>query len=352
MQSLRRWINALLSYLFGKSDQALKRKPPRGGYRPGIDRLEDRRMPSGLVSLATFNGTDGANPIAGLIMDSSGNLYGTTEQGGSYGYGTIFELAKQGNGYSNTPTTLATFNGSNGGYPVAGLLIDASGNLYGTTAGIGAGVAGVGTVFELVKESGGYSNSVTTLASFSDSSYEGYPQAGLIMDSSGDLYGTTNGGPGYDGTVFELLATPGQGDGYSNTATTLATFNGTNGELPDAGLSAYLDEDGGVFELAKQGSGYSNAATTLATFGGLNGSVPIAGLIMDGSGNLYGTTAGGGAYDDGTVFEIVAAPTVTGLSPTTGPAGGGTTVIITGAAAELTWMTSVPWLPSKPTPPL
>ena len=106
--------------------------------------------------VALFNGTNGADPDAGLIMDCSGNFYGTTRTGGAQGDGTVFELAKG----SSTITTLASFNGSNGSYPVAGLIMDSSGNLYGTTEHGGAN--GDGTVFELAKGS----STITTLASF------------------------------------------------------------------------------------------------------------------------------------------------------------------------------------------
>ena len=107
-----------------------------------------------ITTLASFNGTNGANPHGGLIMDSSGNLYGTTELGGAACDGTVFELAKG----SGTITTLASFNGTNGTDPVAGLIMDSSGNLYGTTES----GHGDGTVFELAKGSG----TITTLASF------------------------------------------------------------------------------------------------------------------------------------------------------------------------------------------
>jgi uncharacterized repeat protein (TIGR03803 family) len=283
-------------------------------------------------TLASFNGTNGTNPLAGLIMDSSGNLYGTTELGGANGDGTVFELVKG----SGTITTLATFNGPNGTHPHAGLIMDASGNLYGTTIGtvfelakgsstittlahVGSAVGGVimdssgnlygttefgggsGTVFELVKGR----STITTLATFNG--FNGrYPVAGLIMDSSGNLYGTTEfggttyfGGPSNDGTVFELAK-------GSSTITTLAAFNGANGAAPVAGL--IMDSSGNlygttiatVFELAKG----SSTITTLATFNGANGAAPVSGLIMDSSGNLYGTTASGGANGDGTAFEL------------------------------------------------
>ncbi|MGH7168703.1 MAG: beta strand repeat-containing protein, partial [Gemmataceae bacterium] len=207
--------------------------------------------------LASFNGTNGLAPQAGLIMDRSGNLYGTTLAGGAFGdnpgYGTVFELA-QG---SSTITTLASFNGSNGSEPSGRLLTDGSGNLYGTTDF--GGVSNDGTIFELVQGSG----TITTLASFNGSNGS-EPSGSLIMDDTGNLYGTAEGG---GGTVFELAQN-------SGTITTLASFNGTNGLGPQDGL------------------------------------------IMDSSGNLYGTTVDGGVSNDGTIFELQgvasAAPTITG----------------------------------------
>ncbi len=134
-------------------------------------------------------------------MDSSGNLYGTTEEGGASNGGTIFELAHG----SSTITTLASFNGTEGKYPKAALVMDSSGNLYGTTYS-GEGHLDDGTVFELAHGSG----TITRLAFF-DGTDGDEPEAALIMDSSGNLYGTTyGGGVSGDGTIFELTgaATP------------------------------------------------------------------------------------------------------------------------------------------------
>jgi uncharacterized repeat protein (TIGR03803 family) len=245
-----------------------------------------------ITTLAVFNGTNGANPFDGLIMDSSGNLYGTTSAGSaSSGYGTVFELAHG----SGTITTLASFNGTDGSGPYAGLIMDKSGNLYGTTERGGA--SGDGAVFELAKGSG----TITTLASFNGTNGS-EPEGALIMDSSGNLYGTANtGGASSDGTVFELAH-------GSGTITTLASFNGSDGEYPEAALvmdtsgnlyGTTTYNDGTVFELA-HGSG---AITTLASFNGTDGQAPDGALIMDSSGNLYGTASGGGV-SDGTVFEL------------------------------------------------
>jgi uncharacterized repeat protein (TIGR03803 family) len=266
-----------------------------------LEQLETRVTPSySLSTLASFVFPDGAHPDAGLIMDSSGNLYGTTQSQGAYGDGTVFEVAHG----SSTITLLAAFNGNNGSAPYASLIMDSSGNLYGTTSGGGA--FSDGTVFELAQGS----STITSLAAFNGTNGSS-PYASLISDSSGNLYGTTysRGALGY-GTVFKLA----QG---SRTITTLASFNGTNGANPYASLiidgsgnlygttyNGGTFNEGTVFELAR-GSG---TITALASFNSNNltaGGNPYAGLIMDSSGNLYGTTSGGGPVNaTGTIFEL------------------------------------------------
>ncbi len=270
-----------------------------------------------ITTLASFN-LNNVHP-GGLVMDGSGNLYGITG-GGAYGDGSVFELAKG----SGTITTLASFDGTgtnngNGESP-SGLIMDGSGNLYGTTTGDGSSrPTGDGTVFEVAKGSG----TITTLADFDG--YNGFgPNGGLIMDGSGNLYGTTErGGASSGGTVFELAK-------GSDTITTLGSFNVTNGSDPESGLvmdgsgnlygttysgGAYFDlglgqgaiYGGTVFEVAKG----SDTITTLTDFDGYNGFGPNGGLIMDGSGNLYSTTSSGGPYFgpggltyESTVFEV------------------------------------------------
>jgi uncharacterized repeat protein (TIGR03803 family) len=255
--------------------------------------LENRQLLA-LTTLASFNITNGETPEGGVVLDSQGNLYGTTYGGGADGYGTVFEIAKG----SNTITTLASFNGTNGANPHGGLVLDSQGNLYGTT--FYGGAAGVGTVFEIAKGS----NTITTLASFNLASGE-FPDGGVVLDSQGNLYGTTQNGGAYGvGTVFEVAK-------GSNTITTLASFNGTNGWSPD---SVVLDSQGNLYGTAPYGGAYddgtefeiakgSSTISTLASFNGTNGVNPQS-LVLDGQGNLYGTTYYGGAYNDGTVFEI------------------------------------------------
>jgi uncharacterized repeat protein (TIGR03803 family) len=268
-----------------------------------------------LTTLASFSSSTGTHPSSGVILDSGGNLYGTTEYGGASFDGTVFELAKG----SNTITTVASFNGTNGQDPQAGLILDSSGNLYGTT--FFGGASGDGTVFELAKGS----STITTLASFNGANGED-PHTGVVMDSSGNLYGITYfGGASGNGTIFELAK-------GSGTITTLYSFNSTNGPNPQAGV--ILDSsgnlygtlagggasgDGTVYELAK-GSG---SLTTLASFNGANGNSPADTPLMDSSGNLYGTTYAGGANGFGTIFELAhGSGSITTLASFNGPNGG------------------------------
>ena len=287
---------------------------------------------SGLTTLVTNGG-----PHAGLIADANGDLFGTTYLGGANGYGTVFEIKNTGTVaapfYSNTPTTLVTFNGSNGANPYAGLTADANGDLFGTTTHGGANSDG--TVFE-IKNTGTvaapvYASAPTTLVSFNGSN-GAEPVGGLITDANGDLFGTTVvGGANGDGTVFEIKNTgTDSAPVYASTPTTLVSFNGPNGVYLDGGLIADANGDlfgttyrggangyGTVFEIRNTGTiatpVYSNIPTTLVSFNGSNGDGPDAGLIIDANGDLFGTTEEGGANGAGTVFEIknnstVAAP--------------------------------------------
>jgi uncharacterized repeat protein (TIGR03803 family) len=271
--------------------------------------------------LYAFTGYDGAYPYAGLAMDSSGNLYGTTQGGGGYGWGTVFELVHSSGSY--TDNVLYSFGGTAGdaASPIGGLLIDASGNLFGTTEGdIGpfdCGGTSCGTVFELTKSSTGYTERVLYQFTGSDGAN---PQAGLIMDSSGNLYGTTSQGGAYgQGTVFELVNSSG-----SYTEKVLYSFaGGADGSFPIASL--LIDSSGDLFGTSKMGGsttacdGYGcgtvfelvNSSGTyterlLHGFGGFqDGSTPAAALVMDNSGNLYGTTAVGGSnLQNGIVFQV------------------------------------------------
>ena len=284
--------------------------------------------------LHDFDGSDGFSPQSGLIFDAAGNLYGTASLGGTYGCGTVFELSSMpGGGW--TEKVLYSFNcisGSDGFSPLAGLVFDAAGNLYGTT--IGGGTYDYGTVFELSPMPGG-GWTETVLYSFGNGTDGAYPAYGaLIFDAAGNLDGTTSSGGTHNcqgnggcGTVFQL--SPTTGGGWSETV--LYNFgNGTDGYSPEAGLvldaagnlfgtTAYGGANGcavaqysgcgTVFELAPvAGGGWTE--TVVHNFGsGTDGVTPIAGLTFDPAGNLYGTTEVGGPSNVGTVFQ---------LSPTAG----------------------------------
>ncbi len=251
-----------------------------------------------LATIATFTGTNGAYPAAALTLDPKGNLYGTTSEGGAHGVGTAFRI----DAHSGALATIATFNGANGSRPRAGLTIDAVGNLYGTTSGGGA--KGQGTAFRIDARSG----ALATIATFNGAN-GALPLAGLTLDALGNLYGTTYaGGAKYRGTAFRI-------DANTRALTTLVTFNGLNGANPAAGLT--IDPAGNLYGTTQYGGvnyagtafridARSGALTTLASFSysNANGINPTAPLTLDAQGNLYGTTPGNGEVDLGKVFRI------------------------------------------------
>ncbi len=262
---------------------------------------------------------DGNNPYAGLIQDSNGNLYGTTYIGGTSGFGTVFQLSPPSPPATHwTETVLYSFaGGSDGAYPRAGLILDSAGNLYGTTYAGGAHT--LGTVFQLAPTSSTSNWTETLLHSFAGGSDGANPRAGLILDSAGNLYGTTYaGGTPNLGTVFRL--SPPISPATNWTETVLHPFaGGSDGANPRAGLildsagnlygttSGGTNDLGTVFELAPPISPAANWTETLlhSFVGGTSdGAAPYAGLILDSAGNLYGTTYAGGTPNLGTVFRL------------------------------------------------
>jgi len=261
-------------------------------------------------TLYTFTGgADGAYLGANLTFDAAGNLYSTTNLGGDYGYGTVFQLTPNGDG-GWTEKVLHSFNGVDGTTPTSGSpIFDAEGNLYGTTNQ--GGDYGAGTVFQLTPNGDG-SWTESVLHSF-DGADGSLPIAGLIFDQAGNLYGTTTAGGDYGGgTVFELTS---NGDG-SWTESVLRSFSGGDGSSPTANLTfdsagnlygtslnggAY--GEGTVFQLTPNGDG-TWTESVLHSFSGRDGRLPWWGLIFDPNGNAYGTTWAGGAYDGGTVFRL------------------------------------------------
>ncbi len=263
----------------------------------------------GTIFKMTTNGTlttlvslefdpDGANPQAGMTLGNDGNLYGTTYQGGSGGYGTVFRVMTNG-----TIPTLASFNSANGANPQANLTLGNDGNFYGTT--YKGGSSDYGTVFRMTTN-----GALTTLVSFGITGATNglippiYPMAGLTLGSDGNFYGTTvQGGRGF-GTVFKMT--------INGTLTTLAAFNSTNGAYPQAGLT--LGNDGNFYGTTSQGGSSGPGTvfkvttngnlTRLVSFNYNNGADPRAGLTLGSDGNFYGTTSAGGSSGYGTVFQM------------------------------------------------
>jgi uncharacterized repeat protein (TIGR03803 family) len=276
---------------------------------------------SSYKQIYAFGGHNGgSSPLSGLVFDTAGNLYGTTSSGGAQLQGVVFKLTNSGGAW--TESLLHTFTGgTDGGYPVGSLIFDGAGNLYGTAVKGGNATCDCGVVFKLTPQSGGsWTYSVLYTFSGSDGSQ---PEAGVILDSAGNLYGTTIYGGGAScscGVVFKL--TPQSGGSW--TESLLYTFtDAADGGYPGSGQLVFdhagnlygtasgggSGDNGVVFELTPS-SGASWTQTVLHTFAGSDGSLPYASVIFDGSGNLYGTTVFGGDLSDclgggcGVVFEL------------------------------------------------
>jgi uncharacterized repeat protein (TIGR03803 family) len=276
------------------------------------------------ITLHSFDGTDGANPLAAMLQASNGNLYGTTDYGGANstdaacggGCGTVFKITPSG-----TLSTIYSFCSqsgcTDGAHPYARLVQGTDGNFYGTTVYGGASEScsvgwGCGTIFKISP-----SGTLTTLHSL-DENTDGVGASGLILSIDGNFYGTAGGGgvSGH-GTVFKI--TP------SGRLTTLYSFCSqtacTDGSEPMSGLVQATDgnfygttfygganDNGTVFRITPSGT-----LTTLHSFDSTDGSNPPAGVVQATDGNLFGITQFGGAKRYGTVFEITTGGALTTL---------------------------------------
>ena len=264
-------------------------------------------------------GADGGFPYGRLTPDQSGNIYGTTEEGGSSNNGLAFEFSPS-TGNTWTEKVLHDFaaGGNDGWEPSAALIFDSAGNLYGTTDNGGAAKCnkngGCGTVFELSPSTGGHWTEQVLYTFGNSSGFDAQPMD-LIFDSSGNIYGTTfeGGGEICCGSVFKLTFASGHWTG-----TILYTFTGLNREgyypnndifLGPAGQIYGTTQYGGptglngtVFELALNGNEYTQ--TTLYGFPISDGNRPETGVVADSSGNFYGATLLGGGADVGSVFQL------------------------------------------------
>lgn len=257
---------------------------------------------------------DGAYPRNSIVFDSSANLYGTGGNGGGNNgvYGDIWELSPSGSGWYENHIYVFTGN-ADGGEPESGVVFGTDGNLYGTASEYGHTDLGCcGSVYQLVKSGSGWTEN--TLYDFTDGNDGSTPYGGVIQDAAGNLYGTTttdgaNGG----GTVFELSPS---GGGW--TFQTIYSFSGSAGQqvgpfddlvMDSSGNlygTTYLDGRygwGNVFKLTPSGSGWTYSSLHDFT-GGSDGAAPRCRLVFDSSGNLYGTASSGGTNSYGVVFEI------------------------------------------------
>jgi uncharacterized repeat protein (TIGR03803 family) len=267
------------------------------------------------IVLNTFTGgTDGSEPYSNLIMDSAGNLYGTTTLGGGSancpsGCGTAFKLTPVSGGWQST--IIQVFDGATDGSQPSALILDPAGDLYGTTRH--GGFYGYGTVFRLTPVSGGGWQE-TVLHRFTGGPDGGSPFAGLVSDAFGNLYGTTSAGGNSFGTIFKLtlvfgiwqesvLYTFTGGKDGGNPLAQL-TFDATATNLYGTTYAGGHYNNGTVFRLAYT-SGGSWLESVLHSFsGGGDGGNPIGGLTFDAAGNLYGTTVIGGGHGYGNVFQL------------------------------------------------
>jgi len=268
-----------------------------------------------LYSFDPVNGSDGSNPVGGLVRDRQGNLYGATYFGGSStncnnGCGTIFELTPSSSGW--TETVLYSFTGNaDGNYPYSTLAMDGEGNLYGTA--YGGGSDALGTVYELSASSTGMWV-LTTLHSFTGGPDGSYPEGAVVFDMMGNLCGTTSGGGPYGyGSVYQLSR------GLNGwTEKILHGFDVTDGASP-AWVSVTMDKAGNLYGTTQDG-GANNTGTVwelvysanyaeivLHSFGpkgGKDGNYPWAGVMISRDGTLYGTTVQGGTDDWGIIFAL------------------------------------------------
>lgn len=261
-----------------------------------------------------FSGPDGDFPISEVTFDRNGNIFGTTVQGGTLDEGTVFELVRSGNGWTNS--VLYNFEDETAGdEPVGGLIVDSAGNIYGTTISGGDIVCLCGVVFELSPSGGRWTYRVLHI--FTGATDGLWPQNTLMMDAAGNLYGTTSdGGPGGGGgrgggTVFELSPAGNNWDFSTIYALPPVVESGPmSGVIMDAHGNLYGTSFGGgvysqglVFKLSPTNGGWE--FTSLHDFqSGQDGQWPLGNLLMDASGNLFGTASQGGAYGDGTIWKI------------------------------------------------
>ncbi len=260
--------------------------------------------------LYNFAGNGDGNKPIGLVFDHAGNLYGTTSGGGAYNEGTAYELSPSQGGW--TKTILHSFGlDADGITPYRSVMIfDNAGNLYGST--YFGGTFNAGTIFQLQPSGSGWTENV--IYNFTGNSDGRFPYSGLIIDQSGNLYGTTtDAGSGGGGTVFELSPS---GGGW--TYSVLYSFTGSLGDSCGPAYALAMDAAGNlydttecdgahafgnIFKLTNTGGSWTYSSLYDFT-GSSDGYFPISGVAFDTSGNVYGTTYYGGTNNAGVIWKI------------------------------------------------
>jgi uncharacterized repeat protein (TIGR03803 family) len=269
--------------------------------------------------LVSFSGTgNGSRPQCILAMDAHGNLYGTTATGGNTNGGLVFRVTPHGGGVWTEETIHSFDSAADGTGPSGGVVLDAAGNVYGTT--VSGGAFGLGTAFELSQVGGSYH--LTVIHSFGSTGDGIFPYAQMIFDAEGNLYGTTAYGGAFGtgeeggGTVFEISP---QGGGLWSEQVLHSFASGEDGVQVSGGVAfdsagnlygatfvGGTHGDGIIYELSPQ-TGGTWTETIVHNFSGgtADGRLPMAGVTLDAAGNVYGTTSAGGPYARGVVFELV-----------------------------------------------
>src|SRR5271165_575079 len=268
------------------------------------------------TTLYSFQGDDGCALSGPLTLDQAGNFYGTTLNENGKGYGNVYELSPSHGGWTETVLHAFTLSNGDGIFPgYGGVVFDKAGNLYGMTSGGGdlscAPGYGCGMVFQLTPSGSGWTES--DVYSFENGSDGAYPLGGVIFDSSGNLYGATStGGSGNGGTVFELSPSNGYWNfgllaGLVSTGTSAGSWSSLvmdkAGNLYGTARANGVYGEGSVFKLSPSNGGWTY--TSLHDFYcATDGCSPYGSVVFDANGNIYGTTGGGGASYAGTVWEI------------------------------------------------
>jgi len=272
---------------------------------------------NGKLLYSFTGGLDGGDPATALTFDASGNAYGTTVTGGDFGCGTVFQLTPSGGRF--TESVLFSFDCfTTGKNPYGGVIVDSKGNLYGTTVagGFGGICAGDGCgVVYMLSNSGGTWNE-TVMYSFTGGDDGFGPGGALVADGNGNFYGTTpDGGANAVGVVYQI--SPVRGGGWQQTV--IHSFTGGNDGAVGSLGALLLDKSGNLFGVTELGGAFGTGTafrlspvqgggwkmTTLYAFKGQpDAAFPYGGLIADANGNLYGTTYYGGKNGMGAVFEL------------------------------------------------